>query len=699
MRIRSPLGAAVVCLLAISSGAADLAPPLLLTTNGVIRNYTNFFDANRDLMVAALGEGFGGGGGTNAWKIQINGSDVASPTIDSSSTVKAQAAGSSVTLTVQTNSIRTNELASATLSYLLNRANQSGTMGWSFITGAPTTLSGYGITDAQGADTDLAAVAGLSSVGLITRTASGTAAARTITGDTEIAVSNGDGVAGNPTLSIGAAIARVAAIASGYQPLANILSRLSGIGLGTSGDVLIRDATGWTNLAKSTDGKVLKLASGLPAWGDDNTGGGGGGNASTNQSQTFAAGTTQRFEADVQLAGNTSVDQLTIGSASFGGIWGFSNGGHGASNATQARVNLGVVPDQDVQAFRVGLLQLAIALAADGDMPYRNAAGIITNLISTTAGRALLSAVNAAAQWALLQSSATTNGAYSASSWDGITDRVPNLDQFRDAMVAISNSVTSAESPLVLSNGTILLNTNGLVLSGSSPYDPMADYPDWQVATWSFDSSSAAMALEPGLVNTAVNSGSFANQTNYVFSGTGGMFCKAAASVDTETGGAICLNGSSATTAYTALGTNVNRFRADLFFATANPTVAIIGMSDFFSTTQNPSDAVVWTVTNMVARPAAMSNSVTVYSSSTFSLQPSVSYSFEVSQTNTSARFLIYSNNVAVSDIMLTNGLPMNATNLLSPVMVYVKNNGSTALTNSATMMVVDRIRSARKLR
>ena len=359
---------------------------------------------------------------------------------------------------------------------------------------------------------------------------------------------------------------------------------------------------------------------------------------------------------------------------------------------------LGLVIGTDVQAFDADLLRVASVSWASGDFVYRDGTGL-TNFASTAAGRSMLAAANADAQWVLLSSSATTNGDYSASSWDGITDKVPNLNQIRDALVTISNAVTSAESPLVLSNGTLSLNTNGLVLSGTVPYDPMADYPDWQVLTWNFDSSSAAAGLEPGLVNIAANSGSFANPTSYVFSGTGGLFCKASTTAETDTGGGITMNGNATSGSYTALGTNVNRFRADLFFTSSNPTVAVIGMSDAITTTAGPSDAVAWTVTNMVARPAATSNSVTTYSSSTFTLQSSVSYSFEVSQTNTSARFLIYSNNVAVSDIMLTNGLPMNATNYLSPVMVYVKNNGSTALTNAATMMVVDRIRSARKLR
>ena len=79
---------------------------------------------------------------------------------------------------------------------------------WSTITSTPTTLSGYGITDAQGLDSDLTALAGLSSNGLIARTADGAAATRTITGTAnQVIVTNGDGVSGNPTLSLPQSIA------------------------------------------------------------------------------------------------------------------------------------------------------------------------------------------------------------------------------------------------------------------------------------------------------------------------------------------------------------------------------------------------------------------------------------------------------------------------------------------------------------
>lgn len=57
-------------------------------------------------------------------------------------------------------------------------------------------------SDVQAYDADLAAVAGLSTTGLVARTGSGTAAARTITGSSSITVTNGDGVSGNPTLAV-----------------------------------------------------------------------------------------------------------------------------------------------------------------------------------------------------------------------------------------------------------------------------------------------------------------------------------------------------------------------------------------------------------------------------------------------------------------------------------------------------------------
>jgi hypothetical protein len=56
--------------------------------------------------------------------------------------------------------------------------------------------------------------------GIVAKTGAGALSARTVTGDSEIVVSNGDGVSGNPTLSIAASITRDSELAS-YAPLSS----------------------------------------------------------------------------------------------------------------------------------------------------------------------------------------------------------------------------------------------------------------------------------------------------------------------------------------------------------------------------------------------------------------------------------------------------------------------------------------------
>jgi hypothetical protein len=71
----------------------------------------------------------------------------------------------------------------------------------------PTTLSGFGITDAQPIDSDLTAIAGLSTTGLIIRSGSGTAVTRTISAGAGVTVSDGDGISGNPTVALTSGVA------------------------------------------------------------------------------------------------------------------------------------------------------------------------------------------------------------------------------------------------------------------------------------------------------------------------------------------------------------------------------------------------------------------------------------------------------------------------------------------------------------
>jgi len=77
------------------------------------------------------------------------------------------------------------------------------TLPWSKINATPTTLSGYGITDGQPLNANLTAISGISGNGLLARTGAGTAESRSVTASSAyITVTNGDGVAGNPTVGL-----------------------------------------------------------------------------------------------------------------------------------------------------------------------------------------------------------------------------------------------------------------------------------------------------------------------------------------------------------------------------------------------------------------------------------------------------------------------------------------------------------------
>ncbi len=91
-------------------------------------------------------------------------------------------------------------------SYLLAANNLSD------VTNTATARTNLGLaigTNVQAYDAELQAISGLSVNGIVTRTSGSTAEARTITGTTNvITVTNGNGVSGNPTLTVGSLVAR-----------------------------------------------------------------------------------------------------------------------------------------------------------------------------------------------------------------------------------------------------------------------------------------------------------------------------------------------------------------------------------------------------------------------------------------------------------------------------------------------------------
>lgn len=103
----------------------------------------------------------------------------------------------------------------ASNTYGINISGSAGSVPWSGVTGEPTTLAGYGITDAQGLDSDLTALAGLGTTGIIVRTGAGTAATRSLGAPAAgLTWSNADGVSGNPSISLANDLSALEALGS-----------------------------------------------------------------------------------------------------------------------------------------------------------------------------------------------------------------------------------------------------------------------------------------------------------------------------------------------------------------------------------------------------------------------------------------------------------------------------------------------------
>ena len=83
----------------------------------------------------------------------------------------------------------------------------------------PSTLAGYGITDATPSDPDLIALAAITSLGLLSRTGNGTAVTRQITGATgQIVMTNGSGASGDPQVGL----ADTPVVVGSYNPTGSI---------------------------------------------------------------------------------------------------------------------------------------------------------------------------------------------------------------------------------------------------------------------------------------------------------------------------------------------------------------------------------------------------------------------------------------------------------------------------------------------
>jgi hypothetical protein len=161
------------------------------------------------------------------------------------------------TLTLATSGIATgsqtftaNQGADATFTVNVPATNigSSGTGGTRSITsstGTGTSIT-YTASDvgAQASNAQLTALAGLATNGIIARTGTNTVAARTLTAGTNITITNGDGVSGNPTISATAAAPTTAQVGTATAGLTlnavgsyRTLGINSAVSVGTNGTI------------------------------------------------------------------------------------------------------------------------------------------------------------------------------------------------------------------------------------------------------------------------------------------------------------------------------------------------------------------------------------------------------------------------------------------------------------------------------
>lgn len=454
------------------------------------------------------------------------------------------------------------------------------------------------------------------------------------------------------------------------------------VGITNSGNVLQPVLAGGTNVVLTTNGNAIVINS--------TASGSGSGNASTNATQGWAAANTNTANGPWIFNGPVTTADLNVSAINFSGVWGFSNGGLGVTNASDARTVLGLVIDTDIQSASTHLLRIARVAWASGDFIWHDGTGL-TNFVSTSTGRSLLSAASASAArsaigaaniagdtftgpifvpYVAYNANWTNSGSNGVPTWRAIAEKIEALS-VGGYIASVDTNFDVVGSQLRLTNtvgeGRVLRETaagtntafSGLTDvsvatrdRGEQPwYDgtnwknmplasPTANMGEWEEAY----TACATTATQTPFTASAVNNGQ--SGTTGTVMGRQGVWKASTrlSAVDLYTG-AVFAGG-----ATSAFLTNRYNAKADLVCSFTNGVIHYAGYSDGLTQaglTNAPTDALMVTVTNGTMRFCASQGGSTTVASSTFTVPTNIWLRLEFNGTNQVAGVKAYTNSAS----------------------------------------------------
>lgn len=353
----------------------------------------------------------------------------------------------------------------------------------------PTTLAGYGITDAQPLDSDLTAIAALATTGLIARTGSGTATTRSVAvSGTGLSITNGDGVSGNPTITSNATSANTASTIVARDASGNFTAGT--ITATTFSGALSGNASTATALqtARTINGVAFDGTSSITI------------TSSTTSALTFnsggagaASGTTFDGSVARTISYNTIGAPSTTGTNA-SGTWGISISGN---SATTSQTLFGRVDTNSVNRGSYGSIS-------------------ITGSTNTYAGIDFA----AASATLMIRTSDQLSGLYKegAGGWVWQFDGSGNLAVGTVPGASVTGTVSSASSATLATKASTLAQNGGNGAAMTFNWAGQSGQPTWlwgsndgtNIYVWNpsnFSVASAATASNVTSISNAVGSG------------------------------------------------------------------------------------------------------------------------------------------------------------------------------------------------